>query len=175
MSAARTGGVIMAVSGALLVAALLLDWWEFPSAFENPDDLPRAAAFVAEAVTESGQPLDADAFEFFEFRDLAWLVIGVCGSAVGLALTAGARIPLQIRELVLVLVIGATLTIAATLIWPPDYADSGPEPREPFDFGVDLPLGVDLGGLVALAAALGLTAGATVGVRSGQRARRPSG
>lgn len=155
--------MVATVSGALLVVALLLDWWGLPSAFDEPANLPSAAAFSAEAFRMSGEEFAVDAFEWFEFRDILWLVTGVAGFACGLIVLTAPRARAVPAAVAALLALAATILISLTLISPPDFADLGPKDGgKEFDFGVDLPLSREPGGFIALAAALGIGIGAVL-------------
>jgi hypothetical protein len=160
------------VSGALLVVALWADWWGLPSAFDDPADLPSAAAFAARQATRSGQDFAADAFRFFGFRDILWLTAGVVGFAFGLIVLTIPRVPTLAGAAVGFLALAAAILVAVTLISPPDYAEVGPEGAPRFNFGVELPLSRSAGGFVALAAALGVAIGAGLALMAGERSRR---
>ena len=83
-------GVIAVVSGALLVISLLLSWWGLPEdLLDPPADAPGAVKVMAEAYADSGQTVAADGFEFFELRDLVWLVTGIVAFLFGLAVLLG--------------------------------------------------------------------------------------
>jgi hypothetical protein len=168
----RAAGLLLLVSGALLVVALLLDWWGFPSAFDNPADLPRAAEFSAVQYM-TGQELDADAFELFDFRDILWLAAGVAGFALGWIVLTVPRVPTVVTAAVGFLAVAALILIALTLISPPDFADFlGGD----VNLGVDLPLSRDAGGFVAFVAACGVVIGAGLVFIGGERrGRRPYG
>jgi hypothetical protein len=71
------------------------------------------------------------------------------------------------------LAVVAAVLIAATLISPPDYGDLGPE-GVPNPFSVDLPLGREAGGFVALAAALGIVVGAAAAFVAKEHTDAPS-
>ena len=47
-------GILAVVGGASLVLSLLLDWWDYPSAFAHPESLPDAVAFLAEGLRAHG-------------------------------------------------------------------------------------------------------------------------
>ncbi|MQA74487.1 MAG: hypothetical protein GEU88_09145 [Solirubrobacterales bacterium] len=175
MDRQKVAGVLGTVCGALIVIALLLNWWGYPAAFDHPEDLPRAAAFSAEQAASSGREPHLDAFEFFKVRDLVWLAAGVVGFAFGLIALTRARIATLVTAAVGALALVAALLIALTLISPPDYADPGPESVKPFDFGVDLPLSAQPGAFVALAAAWGLVISVGVALVEGERRRRRAG
>jgi hypothetical protein len=160
----RTAGVIAIVCGVVLVVALLLDWWGLPSAFEHPEDLPNPARFIADAAARSGRDTDADAFTVFHGRDVIWLVVGIAGLAWGLLVLNGVRVPRAAAVLLFVAGAGSAISILVILLVPPDYADLGPGVQPPVDLGVDLPLDSKVGGYIGLAAAIGLTAGAGLGL-----------
>jgi len=170
----RAAGVVLAVSGALLVVALFFDWWGQPPAFENPEDLPDDVGFLAASLRDVPDQTE-NAFEFFEARDLLWLATGILGFAVGLVILTVARVPLAVPAAVMVIALVTGGVLAWTLINPLDYADLAPAGARPIDFGVDLPLGRDVGGYVALAAAVGIFVGSLLAVaRLRSRGGRPA-
>ena len=162
----KTAGVLLTVSGALLVIALLLDWWGYPPAFDHPEDLPDEVAFLAESVRDSAQDVKHDGFAAFEVRDLLWLVAGIAGFAFGLVVLTASRIPPFATAVVGALAIAAAVLLAITLIAPPDYVDLATDSDRTLDLGVDLPLNREAGGFVALAAAFGMAGGAALAWRT---------
>jgi hypothetical protein len=148
-------GVVLVLSGALLLTSLWMDWWGLPAAFHHPADLPSAAAFTAKQTS----PLAADAFKYYDFRDILWVVAGVGGLTLGLLSLVRPRLSIPLAPVVGLLAIAALVFIAITLISPPDYADIGNYTGPHFDYGVDLPLSRDSGGFVALGAAIALVIG----------------
>jgi hypothetical protein len=169
MDRTKAGGVLLTASGALLVIALLLDWWSYPPAFDRPDDLPAEIAFLAESLRDSGQEFNADGFAVFEVRDLLWLAAGIAGFAFGLVILTASRTPAIATAVFGVLAIAAAVLLAITMIAPPDYADLAPDSEKRPDFGVDLPLSRQVGGFVALAAGSGMVCGAGLAWRAGLR------
>jgi len=105
------------------------------------------------------------AFEFFEFRDVLWLVAGVLTFAFGLFVLVTGLSPRPIAALLATIALAAALLVALALIAPPDYADLVPEEAR-LDFGVDLPLDPEFSPFLALVAALGCIAGAAIAVVS---------
>jgi hypothetical protein len=184
MTATRAAGVLAAVSGALLVVALLLPWWGVPGDLIDP---PAGAAgpldFMAMGFDDPWAAEERwDGYEWFDFWDAVWLAAGVVGFAFGIGLLVVPRVPLPITVAVGALAFVAVVLIAIVLAVPPDYMDegaeqaaeaaeaAGKEPRgEPDDFGLSLPFSREYGGFLALAAALGVTAAAALALVAGMR------
>ena len=175
-------GVIAATAGALLVVALLLTWWGYPPVLTDPpSDLPGELDFTAEAVREQAERekfgiarFTPDGFEFFDVRDVVWLVTGISGFALGLSALAGSRLTALLAPASAGLALASVVLIVVTLISPPDYLEFNNESiREgggrPFEIDYEVPLGRELGGWVALVAALGVGAASVLALRASRR------
>ena len=160
MDRGKLGGVLATCSGAVLIVALLLTWWDYPSAFEHPADLPKAAQSTAEVIAANGgQTVQPNAFDFFAIRDVVFLATGLIGFGFGLCLLVFDRLATAAKMAVGVVCLVALGLLIATLLSPPDYAEVGPAGGKPFDFGVSLPLHPEVGLFVALGSVVGLLAG----------------
>ena len=178
-----TAGVIAATAGALLVVSLLLTWWDYPPVLvDPPSDLPSELDLLSERIQEQAEvedvgydPFSPDGFEFYDLRDIVWLVTGIGGFALGLSALAGARLTALLAPLMLVLAAASIVLIVQALISPPDYVEltnefyGGAEAQPPFEFDYDVPFGRELGGWVALVAALGVGAGSVLALRGDRR------
>jgi hypothetical protein len=176
-------GLIAATAGALLVVALLLTWWGNPPVLTDPpSDLPAELDIISEGIREQAASDEGpgiarftpDGFEFFDIRDIVWLVTGISGFALGLSALAGSRLTPLLARATAALALASALLIAVTLISPPDYIEVNNEFTEeaggrPFDIDYDVPFGRELGGWVALVAALGVGAGAFLALRAARR------
>ena len=160
MDRRKLGGVVATCFGALLIVALLLPWWDYPSAFEHPADLPKSAQFTAETIAaDGGQSVEPDAFDFFAIRDIALLATGLIGFGFGLCLLVFDHLAMAARMAVGAICLVALALLIATLAAPPDFAELGPSGQKPFDFGVSLPLHPEVGVFVALGSVVGLLVG----------------
>jgi hypothetical protein len=171
-------GAAVTVGSALLLIGLLLNWWENPSAFDDPKSLPGEARFAAQMEADNPQPLNADGFAFYESRDLVWLISAIVGFGFGLTLLWIRRTPWLGAAFVAVVALVSLVLLAASLISPPDYGTLAPGERYDYDFGVDLPMSPRPGIFVALIGALGVALAASLGavIARGTRAgmRSPS-
>lgn len=173
MNRQRWAGAAAVASGALLVIALLLDWWGYPTLFADPTALPSAARFAAEQIDANGRALEADGFALFESRDILWLATGIAAFAVGLQSLLTQRIAVVLSACLGILALSSVTLVTATLIWPPDFADLAPTSTPPLNFSVDLPLHPEAGIFVALIASFGILASAAVLLFGGEGRHRP--
>jgi hypothetical protein len=116
-----------------------------------------------------------DAFEYYDVRDVVWLVTGIACFALGLGLLLGLTPIPWLLGAAAIAAIASLALVAMALISPPDYLevsrelieDAGGE-QDPFPGTTfDLPFGRELGPWTALVASAGLAAGAVI-ARSGR-------
>jgi hypothetical protein len=177
-------GAIAATAGALLVVALLVTWWGYPPVLTDPpSDLPAELDMLSATLQEEAQlesepaalRVGADAFGLYDVRDIVWLITGIAGFALGLGVLAGWRPTAVLAPVTAGLALVSIILIAQALISPPDYLEVQNEffgesaGRLPFEIDYDVPFGRELGGWVALAAALGVGAGALLALRAERR------
>jgi hypothetical protein len=145
-------------SGALLVISLLLDWWGVPGGLiDPPADAPKEIQFMADAYRQAGPVPAHDGFEFYDFRDVVWLVTGIAAFGFGLATLLELRGARALGLIAGVLGLLSAVTIAAALIWPPDLLELGAEQTgQPQRLDYDLPLSHKIGGWLALISSLGV-------------------
>ncbi|MDX6582375.1 MAG: hypothetical protein QOI10_1559 [Solirubrobacterales bacterium] len=167
LSKAQLAGVIAVTSGAVLVISLMLDWWGLPDDLLHPPaNAPKEIQFMAEAYADSGQVIAHDGFEFFEVRDVIWLITGIVAFVFGLALLLSLPAARVLGVAVGALGLVSLILVAMALISPPDFLKINEERGgSPLGLDFDLPLSRKVGGWLALAASLSITASAVLATR----------
>ena len=171
----KAAGAIATTAGALLVVALLLNWWGLPPRLVDPPaDAPEEISFMADAyeghrpdLADSVQPsIEVDGFRFYEGRDLIWLVTGIASFAFGLALLLAPRVSPAITAAVAVAGAVSLALVALELISPPDFLQMlGGGGGDPIKLDYDLPVGREFGPWLALIASAGVLAGGLLALR----------
>ena len=164
----KAAGAIATTAGALLVVALLLNWWGLPPRLVDPPaDAPEEISFMADAYADSVQPsIEVDGFRFYEGRDLIWLVTGIASFAFGLALLLAPRVSPAITAAVAVAGAVSLALVALELISPPDFLQMlGGGGGDPMKLDYDLPVGREFGPWLALIASAGVLAGGLLALR----------
>lgn len=165
MTRVQTAGVLAVSAGAVLVISLLLGWWSLPGDLVDPPaDAPSEIEMISEGYKD-GPGIVRDGFEFFDFRDVVWLITGIAAFIFGLATLVGKPAARPLGFAVAGLALVSIVLLAITLISPPDFFEIIEDRGASYGIDYDLPLTREIGPWVALAASLGVLASAVLGRR----------